>query len=90
MAIGCATHYANIEKELRDLLRKVTHRLPVRHLAEATEFLAAREYGLALEAVSEGLRATEHMDPVFASRIMKLAHEMEIENQPFVKALASR
>jgi len=87
MTTGYATHYANIEKELRDLLQKVTRWLPVQHLAEATEFLAAGEYGLALEAISDGLRATEHMDPAFASRVIKLAREMEIENQPFVKAL---
>lgn len=88
MAVEHATHYANVEKELVSLLQKVTYWLSRQDLAEAAEFIAAREYGLALEAITEGLRETGHLDAGTVQWIMKLAREMEIENQPFVKALA--
>jgi len=58
-------------------------------LAEAKELLTAREYGLALEVIADGLRQTKHIES-FIDLILKLAREMEIENQPCVKALNKR
>ena len=80
---------AQMEKRFGELLQKAMHHLPPQVLAEATELLAAREYGRALETIAGGLRETKHIGPL-AVLIVKLAREMEIENQPFVKALARR
>ena len=81
--------YAQMEKKFSELLQKAMHHLPPRVLAEATELLAAREYGRALETIAGGLRETKHIGPL-AVLIVKLAREMELRNQPFVKALARR
>ena len=86
MTAEYATHHAGMEKELTGLLQTVLQWLPPRNFAAAREFIAAREYGLALEAISEGLRETGHATP-FIDLILKLAREMEIGNEPFVKPL---
>jgi len=84
MAVEHAT-----QKELGNLLQQATRWLPPLDLAEATELLAVREYSLALEVIADGLRQTKHIEP-FIDLILKLAREMEIGNQPFVKALNKR
>jgi hypothetical protein len=90
MVVGFATHHAEIEQKLTDLLQKVGYLLATKDSAEATEFLAVREYGLALEAIAEGLRAQQQrIDPSIADYIVKLARDMEIESRPFVKALST-
>jgi hypothetical protein len=88
MAVDLATHYAAIEKDIVGLLQKVMHLLTPADLAEATEYLAAREYGLALEEIVEGL-AEHHPSAVrsLAPLIGKLAREMQIEDRPFLKGL---
>ena len=86
MTAEYTTHYASMENELTGLLQTVLQWLPPRNFAAAREFIAAREYGLALETISEGLRETGHVAP-FIDLILKLAREMEIGNEPFVKAL---
>jgi hypothetical protein len=89
MVVGLATHYAEMEKELRQLLHRVAYLLTKEDVAEAMEFLAAGEYGLALEVIAEGLRAQKgpSIDPAIVQSIAKLAHDMGIESRPFVKAL---
>jgi hypothetical protein len=85
MAVEYATE---TERELHNLLQKFAYRLSTTDLAEATEYLAAREYGLALEAIAEGLREPDgHIDPAVASHIAPLAEAMEIKDRPFLKAL---
>jgi hypothetical protein len=88
MVVDLSTHYAKMEQELVGLLQKVAHMLTPSDLAEATEYLAAREYGLALEEIVEGL-AEQHPDAVLglAPTIGRLAQAMQIEDRPFVKAL---
>jgi len=49
------------QKELGNLLQQATRWLPPLDLAEATELLTAREYGLALEVIADGLRQTKHI-----------------------------
>jgi hypothetical protein len=89
MAVDYTTHYADTEKQLVSLLQKVMHLLPTRDLADATEYLAAREYGLALETIAEGvLDAEPRIDPGLVRWMVDLARIMEIEHRPFVKALA--
>jgi hypothetical protein len=89
MAIDQAAHYAELEKELVGLLQKVAHWLPPQNLAEATEYLAAREYGLALEEIIAGLaERPEGIHPSLAQQATKLARAMKIDNRPFMKVLS--
>jgi hypothetical protein len=89
MAIDQAGHYAELEKELIGLLQKIAHWLPPEKLAEAAEYLAAREYGLALEEIIAGLaERPEGIHPSLAAQATKLARTMKIDIRPFMKALA--
>ena len=86
MTAEYTTHCASMEKELTGLLQTVLQWLPPQNFEAAREFVAAREYGLALKVISEGMRETGHVAP-FIDLILKLAREMEIADEPFVKAL---
>jgi hypothetical protein len=90
MAVKYAAHYAEMEQELRDLLIRTGCRLSTRDLAAATGYLHAGEYGLALEAIAEGMPKKDgHIDPpVYGEMIGRLAKRMEIEeDRPFLKTL---
>ena len=87
MAVDYAIHHARMEKELRDLLQKFGSWLTSDDLADATDYLAEGEYGLALETIAEGLREQGHMNSSVAEYITPLAEAMEIKDRPFLKAL---
>ncbi len=90
MAVGYATHYAKMEKELHNLLQKFTYKLSPADLAEATEYFAAREYGLMLEVIAEGLREQDgSIDPRISPYIASLAQALQIKDRPFLKALSA-
>jgi hypothetical protein len=90
MAIDYATHHAEMEKALIDLVQKFAHELTPAELAEVTEYLAAREYGLALEEFAGALLDHDvRLHPHFVEDdIRALARAMEIERRPFMRALA--
>jgi hypothetical protein len=87
MAVDLASHHAVMEKELLGLLQQVTYRLTSAGLAAAAEYLAAGEYGLALEEIVEGVAKQTSFVCEIAPQVARLAHEMHIEDRPFVKAL---
>jgi hypothetical protein len=88
MAVDHATHYAEMERQLRTLLQKFAYRLTKSDLADAEDFIAEGEYGLALEAIAEGLREQDgHINSAVAEYITPLAEAMKIKNRPFLKAL---
>ena len=74
------------EKHLGSLLQKVTHLLTPADLTEATEYLAAREYGLALETIAAGL--IERHDGIHAgivTQVEALADAMHLSRRRFVQ-----
>ena len=80
------THYERIERSLRELLQKVMHQLTTKDLAEASAFLAAREYGLALETIASSLvERHEGINPAIVEQVDDLAGSMHLTGRPFVK-----
>jgi hypothetical protein len=69
-------HYAATERRLRELLQQVADKLSARTMAEAWGFLAAREYGLCLETVADGLKPE---DRAALKLIHALADSMEMK-----------
>ena len=68
-------HYAETERRLRELLAETADKLPARTMADAWAFLAATEYGLALETIAEGLKPEDRE----ASKLIRaLADSMEM------------
>jgi hypothetical protein len=88
MAVDHATHYAEMDKQLRNLLQKFAYRLTKRDLADAEDFIAEGEYGLALEVIAEGLREQDgRINSAVAEFITPLAEAMKLKNRSFLKAL---
>jgi hypothetical protein len=88
MAVDYATHYAELEKDLVGLVQKYAHLLTTADLAQATQFLAAREYALALEEIVAALVDQKiGIDPVQAEHMAKLGKKMHIEARPFMQVL---
>jgi hypothetical protein len=86
MAVDYATHHAEMEQALRNLLQKFGSWLTSGDLADATDYLAEGEYGLALETIAEGLREQGRINSSVAEYITPLAEAMEIKDRPFLKA----
>jgi len=88
MAIDYTVHYAKMEDELRNLLQKVGYLLAKDDLADATDYLAEGEYGLALETIAEGLREPSgQINSSVVEYIAPLAKRMKIKGRPFLKSL---
>jgi hypothetical protein len=83
-------HYAETEKQLLELLQKVAGLLTAGDLADANEFLAAREYGLALETIAGGLvDRKQGIQREIVERVDAIARPMHLANTSFVKDVHS-
>jgi hypothetical protein len=88
MAVDYAIHHAKMENELQNLLQKFGYLLNEGDLADAKDFIAEGEYGLALETIAEGLREQDgSINSGIAEYITPLVQAMEIKGRPFLKAL---
>lgn len=77
-----------IESELAELLRRVSHALPAKDSGDAADFIAAGEFGLALETIAGGLvYRHKGISADIARQIEVLAASMQLIDRPFVSQI---
>jgi hypothetical protein len=81
-----AAQYAQTEQQLKELLRAIIHTLNGAELGEVSEFLTAREYGLALETIARLLMDRHGLIlPDIVKRVDRLAGSMHLTDADFVR-----